>query len=405
MENGIETELVHNFEQKKDTGQNTDSDQKACRCCYILLKTHFLQCSKQQRRKRRCKTCDVECRNKRELRAHRREKHPQEWKQERLQKIPKVLLEGVEDGDDYDDDHDIGILNNNTEPELNLEKTAEPSVDENSFMNQLTGNQEYLNGTGTSEVPGHESTLTSEEVDLVNLIMNQEAVEVTEEAPRLSMSQIIVPQEDEESVYECDICSSFFGNYDVYMKHVEKHREDETLKEEHEEDVDTTGDDDWMGNQQEEEKTEYDCERCGKTFNQEYLYDNHVLTCGNKELECHECGKRFKNKLGLLTHVRKTHVNHDCPYCGKKCAHKSRLKDHLRVHTKERAHQCEKCNKYFARRHNVERHKLICTEGKPVHCGECGASYSQRSTVIQHLRSHRAEPRQCAACGEWFRSV
>ena len=158
MENATETELVHNWKHKTDTEHNTDNDQ-VCRCCYILLKTHFLQCRKKSRRRRyRCKTCDVKFTNKTELRTHRREKHPQKWKQEQLKKIPKVLLE---DDDDGDDDQDIGY--HNTKPELNHEMTKEPNEDENSLVNQLTENQEFLNGMGTSEVSRNESTGLSED--------------------------------------------------------------------------------------------------------------------------------------------------------------------------------------------------------------------------------------------------
>ena len=109
MENATETELMRNCEHQTDAEQNTDNDQKVCRCCYILLKTHFLQCRKKSRRRRyRCKTCDVKFTNKTELRTHRREKHPQKWKQEQLKKIPKVLLEDDYDDADGDDDQDIG---------------------------------------------------------------------------------------------------------------------------------------------------------------------------------------------------------------------------------------------------------------------------------------------------------
>ena len=160
-----------------------------------------------------------------------------------------------------------------------------------------------------------------------------------------------------------------------------------------------------MLNEQEEEAPLCQCAKCGKTFNLEYRYDNHMLTCGNADLRCYECGKKFWNKTQLVNHVKNTHVNNDCPYCGKKCGMKSRLREHLTVHTGVRAFKCGNCDKYFKRKSGLNSHALVCTAGKPVKCGECDESFTQRAALVQHLKTHRVRPCQCDACGEWFRCI
>ena len=401
----METGTAQCVKQKTNTEQNTNSNhsnQEVCRCCYILLKTHFLQCSSSQKKRRYgCRTCSVRFKNKEELNDHKREKHPREWKQEQLKKIPKVLLEDDhDDNDDDDDDQQTGAFNPKTEQKHGMSKQLE-----NNFVNQSTGNQNYFNGTGTSEafrndsvgtseLPRNQLTGTSEAFRndsagtierprnhltgtsegavgnffLENLVMNQE-----DETPHLSVSEETVPPEAESDikVYECDICCSFLTNYDVYMKHVEKHREDETLGEEHDENSD---DDDGSAKEQTEKTPVCKCVKCGETFKQEYLYDNHVITCGNKELRCCDCGKRFRNKTELVQHVKRQHVNYDCPYCGRKCGMKSRLREHLPVHTGVRAFQCKNCEQRFKRISNLNKHARICTGGKRLKCGECDAS-------------------------------
>ena len=385
MENVIESGMVRcaeqNTEQNTDNShsnqeQNTDgnhSNQEVCRCCYILLKTHFLQCSKQKKKRSyRCKTCGGKFKNKEELTNHKREKHPGDWKQERLKKVPKVLLEN----DDENDDDDDGT------------GTCEAFINNSACTSERPRNQ--LNGTSEG-APGN--------FFLQSVMMNQ-----VDETIHLSMSEETVAPEPEvdHKVYECDICSSFFANYDVYMKHVEKHKEDETLGGEQDEDSD---DDNWSVKEQKEETPVCRCSKCGETFKHEHLYDNHVITCGNKELKCSDCGRKFRNKTELIVHVKRKHVTHDCPYCGKKCGHKSRLRDHLPVHTGVRAFQCVNCKNSFKRKCNLTKHARICTGGKRVKCGECGASYNLRWTLMQHLRTHLIPPRQCEACSEWFRCV
>ena len=215
----------------QNPGYSTDSNQPACSCCYILRKTHFLECSRRQGKSHyKCKTCDVEFRNEDELTDHEREKHSQVWKQEQRQKIPKVLLEDDDNNDD-DGDDDQGIESFEPLSELYHEKTEESRQDENSFANQFTENLAYFNATGSSGDQRNEST---RDLFADNLVINQE-----DDSPKLSVSAAppVVPEPEVlDPIYECDICCSFFTNYDVYMKHVEKHKEGETLGEEQDQD-------------------------------------------------------------------------------------------------------------------------------------------------------------------------
>ena len=93
----------------------------------------------------------------------------------------------------------------------------------------------------------------------------------------------------------------------------------------------------------------------------------HMSRHEDKEVDfyqCNQCQNQFKKKEKLEQHMVKKHGGgFQCETCGRKFPEQSILKEHKRVHTRERPHQCT----------------------------ECGATFSFQSTFISHRKMHLRE--------------
>ena len=134
------------------------------------------------------------------------------------------------------------------------------------------------------------------------------------------------------------------------------------------------------------------CTVCDRLFPTKTRLTEHIrVHTGEKPFECTVCDKTFRQKSFLTDHLR-THSGErpfECLVCGKSFTTKSNLSVHLRSHTGERLHECSKCDKTFARKPDLTRHFRTHTGERPFTCDVCKKSFARKSHLTRHLRIHK----------------
>jgi len=79
---------------------------------------------------------------------------------------------------------------------------------------------------------------------------------------------------------------------------------------------------------------------------------------------------------------------YNCSWCSKPFKYPSQLKEHIRVHTREKPYPCSYCAKAFSHSSALTQHERIHTGEKPFSCTWCEKSFSQSSNLKRHERVH-----------------
>lgn len=79
---------------------------------------------------------------------------------------------------------------------------------------------------------------------------------------------------------------------------------------------------------------------------------------------------------------------YNCNWCSKPFKYPSQLKEHIRVHTREKPYPCSYCSKAFSHSSALTQHERIHTGEKPFKCSWCDKSFSQSSNLKRHERVH-----------------
>ena len=101
-----------------------------------------------------------------------------------------------------------------------------------------------------------------------------------------------------------------------------------------------------------EEKKEYQCDKCNKTFSLIQNLKRHISTIHEvtaKMFQCTLCEKSFSRKYELMMHINGAHEKikkFQCDVCSKGFARKDVFKDHIKIHLGKRE-LCNFCDNAF----------------------------------------------------------
>ena len=130
------------------------------------------------------------------------------------------------------------------------------------------------------------------------------------------------------------------------------------------------------------------CDKCEMFF---FNLGNHVKSVhSNSQVPCAECNKAFRNTVSLKGHINKVHNKVSCSMCGGMVS-KGKLSFHMHqkhTPTSERKHKCEICGKGFCDKSRLKDHINVHTGEKPHRCKFCNKGFASKGTKAGHERSH-----------------
>ncbi|CAH1122269.1 unnamed protein product [Ceutorhynchus assimilis] len=126
-----------------------------------------------------------------------------------------------------------------------------------------------------------------------------------------------------------------------------------------------------------------------------------------KGFKCLGCAELFSTAEEMQKHKNETHKKNfkfECEYCYSKFASYANLRDHIRIHTREKPFQCPTCQAKFTFKSDLNRHILTHVEYKPFKCEFCEKSFSRKYILDQHEREHTGTRILCVYCCKQFKS-
>ena len=148
-------------------------------------------------------------------------------------------------------------------------------------------------------------------------------------------------------VHECDLCQQRFTRKSNLDEHKKSHYE---------------------------EKKEYICLHCDKTYSSRDTLGRHVR---NTHFKCYTCKQTFINKSLLLQHKHAESKEED----------KSK-KSHAQFDVEKKEVYCPQCDKTFASNDNLSRHVRQFHLTINHKCEICHQTYTRKCDLIEHKKSH-----------------
>ena len=96
-----------------------------------------------------------------------------------------------------------------------------------------------------------------------------------------------------------------------------------------------------------DDSTEYKCENCQKTFDNERQYVGHMSNCSKNHYKCSICKNVFQNQEALGIHIskHKSVLPYPCDEFESKIDNETHTKEHKKSKHSTEIYNCQQCSK------------------------------------------------------------
>lgn len=196
-------------------------------------------------------------------------------------------------------------------------------------------------------------------------------------------------KEEDKRQFKCGVCFETFDKVSDFKAHAKsEHKGQEYFdcfraKEKSEKTLEITH----------EEKRQYKCGVCFKTFDHENILKVHAKVHEKKRsYKCGICYETFDqvNIFKLHAKVHEEKINYKCGVCYETFDHANMFKVHAKVHEEKSNYKCDICSETFDKAYLFEQHSKSMHKEKRQYnykCGNCYETFDQEYLFKLHANS------------------